>query len=448
MICVVPLVNGGFHFNLISDELIPTGWQWNGDSILLILGCFTVAQWSAVGWESAATYGAEYKEPSRDVPKALMACGLMCLFMYFIISFCMYGTLGIDGITEAGAATLIPVAEIDFGKTAGAIAVFLLIAGMVMIIQTAFLGTARTIQIMAREGNFPFMFSKTNSYGVPINAMLFEAFIGFVIILAGITASQILAVSALGFAIALGMCMLAFIKSRRDPRFKDAERIYKAPRWAMPGAIFMAIFEFFFMIPGLLYYVYVYMGFGYCIVGVAATMLYVPAWIFIQWWNSQKHPDITPGVNFEKESNPQPKLMGAFAIVGAILVFSATFPSWIELEPVVRGFSLFTIGWNDDFFKYIPVIELVLSFAVLILQTLNFLKPEGSKGMCLAALVLSVIALALGAYFLTWGLFPAFNVGIGAYVGITGAILAVIFSVLQTAGMYGHNVRLGRLSEE
>jgi amino acid transporter len=297
IIVMFPLVNGGFELSNITGEMTPLGWQWNGNTILMILGCFTVAQWSAVGWESAATYGAEYKDPSKDVPKALLACGLLCLFMYFVISFCMYGALGIEGITEAGAATLIPIAISDFGKVGGVIAVFLLIAGMVMIIQTAFLGTARTIQIMANDGNFPLCFAKTNSYGVPMNAMYFEAGIGFFIILAGITASQILAVSALGFAIALGMCMLAFIKSRRDPRFKNVERVYRVGGVWYAGAWFMMIFEFFFMIPGLLYYVYDSMGIVYVFVGIAATLMYVPFWLGLQYWNKSRHPDIVCGIN-------------------------------------------------------------------------------------------------------------------------------------------------------
>ena len=300
VIVMIPLFNGDFSLGTITGEMTPTGWEWNGNTLLMILGCFTVAQWSAVGWESAATYGAEYKDPSKDVPKALLACGLLCLFMYFIISFCMYGTLGYDGIIgapSAGAATLIPIAEGDFGSIGGAIAVILLIAGMVMIVQTAFLGTARTIQIMAKDGNFPLCFSKTNKYGVPMNAMYFEAGIGFFIILAGITASQILAVSALGFAIALGMCMLAFIKSRRDPRFKDVERVYRVGKVWYAGAWFMAIFEFFFMIPGLLYYVYDLMGMVYVIVGIGATLLYVPFWIGLQYWNKSHYPDMVCGIN-------------------------------------------------------------------------------------------------------------------------------------------------------
>ncbi|WP_400257078.1 APC family permease [Methanomethylophilus alvi] len=449
IIVMVPLFTGDFHMNNITDEVVPAGWKWDGNAILMILGCFTVAQWSAVGWESAATYGAEYKEPSKDVPKALMSCGLLCLFMYFVIAFCMYGALGISGINAAGAATLIPIAESDFGNIGGAVAVVLLIAGMVMIIQTAFLGTARTIQIMAKDGNFPYMFSKTNIYGVPMYAMFFEAAIGFIIILAGITASQILAVSALGFAIALGMCMLAFIKSRRDPRFKDVERVYRAPKWALPGAYFMCIFEFFFMIPGLLYYVYDSMGFGYVIIGICATLLYVPCWIVIQWWNTQKHPNMNTGVMFEKEENPQPKLMGIFAIVGAILLFTSFLASWVQVDllwtHLFSGYQLLTDNY-DDFQAFIPTVALVFGLAVMVLEILNFLKPRGSsKAFTAAALVLSVAALALCAVFCMWDIFGgAVKVADGVYIGMAGAAISTVFTAVQVMGVSGHPISVGR----
>ena len=449
IIVMVPLFTGDFHMNNITDEVVPVGWKWDGNAILMILGCFTVAQWSAVGWESAATYGAEYKEPSKDVPKALMSCGLRCLFMYFVIAFCMYGALGISGINAAGAATLIPIAESDFGNIGGAVAVVLLIAGMVMIIQTAFLGTARTIQIMAKDGNFPYMFSKTNIYGVPMYAMFFEAAIGFIIILAGITASQILAVSALGFAIALGMCMLAFIKSRRDPRFKDVERVYRAPKWALPGAYFMCIFEFFFMIPGLLYYVYDSMGFGYVIIGICATLLYVPCWIVIQWWNTQKHPNMNTGVMFEKEEHPQPKLMGIFAIVGAILLFTSFLASWVQVDllwtHLFSGYQLLT-GNYDDFQAFIPTVTLVFGLAVMVLEILNFLQPRGSsKAFTAAALVLSVAAMVLCAVFCMWDIFGgAVKVADGVYIGMAGAAISTVFAAVEVMGVSGRPVSVGR----
>ena len=458
IICIVPLFNGSFDLSYIIDELLPmehvfadgtvsTAWKWDGNSILMILGCFTVAQWSAVGWESAATYGAEYKEPSKDVPKALISCGLICLFMYFIISFCMYGALGIDRILSAGAATLIPISETNFGKIGGAIAVFLLIAGMVMIIQTAFLATARTIQVMASEGNFPYTFSKTNKYGVPVYAMFFEAFIGFVIILAGITASQILAVSALGFAIALGMCMLAFIKSRHDPRFKDVERVYRAPRWAMPGAYFMAIFEFFFMIPGLLYYVYVGMGFGYCIIGLLATFLYVPCWILIQWWNTQAHPEITSGVIFQKEKNPLPKLLGTLAIVGSALLISGFFAKWMG---PASGFNLLSADWANGIQAFIPLMMLVLGIGIMIVETMNFVKPCGSsKPLSIVGLAMSLITLALGILFLFWDpMNGLMSVGSGAFIGLFGAVICTLFTIAQIMGINGNLSILGNTTTE
>lgn len=437
VIVTVPLLFGDFNFGYITNEAVPSGWAWDGNAILLILGTFTVAQWSAVGWESAATYGAEYKEPSKDVPKALISCGLICLFMYFVISFCMYGTLGQEQIAEAGAATLIPIAKGSFGEIGGIVAIFLLIVGMVMIIQTAFLGTARTIQIMAKDGNMPMLFSKTNIYGVPMFAMLFEAFIGFVIILAGITASQILAVSALGFAIALGMCMIAFIKSRHDPRFKDVERVYTAPKWALGGAYFMCIFEFFFMIPGLLYYVYDSMGFGYVLIGISATLLYVPCWIIIQWWNTQKHPEMKPGVEFDKETNPTPKLMGAFVIASAVLLFTSFLASWVNAgfgaQGLFSGYQLLTDSPFSGFQNYIPALALVLGLAVIVTETFNFLtKGRSSKGLTVASFIITLLTMIMIVVFCFWNIFSgSVSISDGAYIALASSVICFIFAAVQ-----------------
>ena len=436
IIVLMTLFNGTFHFETIVNEFTPAGWQWDGNGILIVLGCFTVAQWSAVAWESAATYGAEYKEPGRDVPKALISCGLLCLFMYFVISFFMYGTLGIEGILNApagGTATLIPVAKGDFGDIGGAVAVILLIAGMVMIIQTAFLGAARTIQIMAKDGNLPMIFSKTNSYGVPMNAMYFEMFIGFLLILLGVTSSQILAISALAFNICFGLCMFAFVRARKDPRFKDVERKYKAPKWAYYGATFMIFFEFFCMTPGILYYVYYYMDIGYVILGLGVNLLYIPCWFILQWWNTQSHPEVKAGVKFAKEENPMPKLIGIFGIVCAVVAFMTVLGEWGQ--PLLFGQTAieFLDLPTDDFQKYIPVIVFALTLIVAFLEAVNFLVKKASNVLVGISTVLAAVSVALILMFMSWDVLV--STGIACSVALGATIVLLVLCICQLIGI-------------
>ena len=299
VIVCAPFVMGDFHMDIIIDKFTPTGWVWDGNAFLLILSLLTIAQWSAVGWETAATYGAEYKEPAKDVPKALIMCGIACLVLYFLISFAVYGTLGPEGIEAAGATSLAVIAENSFGSTVGLIATLLLMVGMIVIVQTSMQGCSRTIQVMASNGHMPLWLSKTNKYGVPVNALLFQAGAGFIVILSGLTASETLAISCPGYVITHGLCQLAFIKSRKDPRFKDVERIYKCPKGFVGISTGIVILEFFLFLPSLFWYLYTYSGIVYCIIAAVSILIYVPIWYGIQKWNHDKHPDIPNGVNWE-----------------------------------------------------------------------------------------------------------------------------------------------------
>ena len=299
VIVCAPFFMGDFHMDTIVDNFTKPDWAWNADAFLLILALLTIAQWSAVGWETAATYGAEYKEPAKDVPKALIMCGIACLVLYFLISFAVFGTLGPLGIEAAGATSLAVIAENCFGETIGLVATLLLMVGMIVIVQTSMQGCSRTIQVMATNGHMPLWLSKTNKYGVPVNALLFQAAAGFLVILSGLTASETLAISCPGYVITHGLCQLSFIKSRKDPRFKDVERIYKCPKGFVGISMGVVIVEFFLFLPALFWYLYTYSGIVYCIIAAASILIYIPIWYGIQKWNHDKHPEIPNGVNWE-----------------------------------------------------------------------------------------------------------------------------------------------------
>lgn len=296
VISLAPLMTGDFHLDLITGEFTPDGWKWDGNGILMVLGCLNIAQWSAVGWETAAAYGPNYKDPARDVPKALMSCGLLCLVLYFLIAFCVYGALGIEGITANGSNSLVAVAENSWGKTAGTVACILLIVGMVMIVQTAFLGASQTIKSMADDGNFPALLRRTNGCGVPIAAMYAEVFISLVLIVSGVTASQILGVCGFSYALCHLMCQLSFLKSRRDPRFKDVPRVYTCPRFFVYGTYGTIVFELLLM-AGIVYYLNEVYGWVYAVLGPVFILLFIPVWYGIQVYNARHHPEIPCGIN-------------------------------------------------------------------------------------------------------------------------------------------------------
>lgn len=302
-ICVILVgayATGMFDFANITDDLTRRAgdgmgaWSWTSpEDIVLLLGCFGLAQWSACAWETAAIYGPEYKDPGRDVPKALFGCGLICLALFFFISTSVYGSLGQDGMTEAGAASLAPIAEHVFGDAGRYVGLGLLIVAMVLIIQTGFLGSSRTLFSMAGEGNLPEWFGRKNAHGMPMNAMVFVSVFNMVLIAvigyggcvagSGETSMTILSASAMGYAIANGIALAAFVKSRTSPEFRGLKRQFRAPgAWTYVIAA-MSFVQFFVWLPCLVYWSYFLSG------GLTATLLgavilaaFVPLWCSVQ----------------------------------------------------------------------------------------------------------------------------------------------------------------------
>ncbi|MCL1978979.1 MAG: APC family permease, partial [Methanomassiliicoccaceae archaeon] len=276
IIAIVPMVvilvaaffmggDGGgamFDFSLITDEFLPPDWGWGATDIMLLFGVFALAQWSGCAWETAALYGPEYKNPNSDVPKALFACGVICLILYFFVATTVFGTLGMDGIDDAGYHSIGPIATAVFGDIGGPIALTLLVAAMVLIIQTGFLGSSRTLYYMSHEGNMPKFLGKQNKRGMPVNAMLtVSAFNMILVVTATVEIGDfvggpmmILAASAVAYCLAHVVALSAYFKSKTDARFKDLERPFSAPRGWKYVALGMVCYEAFVLIPCLLYW--------------------------------------------------------------------------------------------------------------------------------------------------------------------------------------------------
>ena len=295
IICLAPFVTGDFHMENITGSFFPTDWTWDIAAVLIFLGIMATAQWSACAWETAAIYGPEYKNPKSDLPKALFGCGIICLITFVFVQFSVTGTLGIDGIMANTVSPLLPMAQMTLGNIGSMVIVIVLIAAMVLIIQTGYNGSARSMYSMAAEGNLPSFLGKLTKNGVPLNSMLviavFNLFLIAVFTIIGQGAAgpaAILSASATGYVIANGISLAAYWKASTDPKFKDLPRPFKAPKGWKFVAIIFAVLNIPFYLIGILYMNSLDYGIGPVLLGFVVLACFIPLWLWAQKESKKK----------------------------------------------------------------------------------------------------------------------------------------------------------------
>lgn len=125
--------------------------------------------------------------PTRDVPRALMAAGGLCLFTYPFVQAACVGTLGPDIVLEENIVNpLTPLAVGTLGKIGGPIAIITMLSAMVLMSNTALLGSSRAMYSFARNYHLPIQLAKLNKHGIPFRAAIVTAIFDYHLILVGV----------------------------------------------------------------------------------------------------------------------------------------------------------------------------------------------------------------------------------------------------------------------
>ncbi len=280
------LISGDFQFSNIENGWLPPSWSWSPIDMVMLFGCLGLAQWSATAWEGCVIFGSEYKKPKSDIPKALLAGGMICLFFYFFISTTVFGTLGTELVEEAGTATLVPIAVMLFGNAGAPIAVLFLVAAMLLIVQTGFLGGARSMHALALSGQMPTVFKRVNKHGIPVYALIMAFIVNILLIFVGNPVS-IISASGMTYCIGIGVALIAFFVSKTSPEFKDIKRIWSAPRGWRWIALAMAMYELLILLPCLFYWNMVTYGTISIILSLAVILIYVPIWLVMRYYEGR-----------------------------------------------------------------------------------------------------------------------------------------------------------------
>ena len=97
----------------------------------------------------------------------------------------------------------------------------------------------------------------------------------------------VLSASAMGYAIANFVALAAFVKSRRDAKFKDLPRPFRAPGFYTYVGAFMCCMQLV-LLTCLVYWSYVASGDSVvpAILGVVILLFFIPVWIWVQKKNA------------------------------------------------------------------------------------------------------------------------------------------------------------------
>ena len=93
LVTVIPILQGSVVTSNFSP-FVPINGSWNHEGWTLFLGAMFIAAWSTYGFETAVCYMSEFKNPGKDMSKAIIWSGVFCMFVFILVPFVFQGVLG------------------------------------------------------------------------------------------------------------------------------------------------------------------------------------------------------------------------------------------------------------------------------------------------------------------------------------------------------------------
>lgn len=200
----------------------------------LALSLVALAFWGLVGLEFVCPMIADARNPSRNLPRAMMIGLALIVAVYSV--FCLAGMAILPAEKLTGATPHIDLALGIFGPTAKVAFSILAILGSATLLNTVLASVSRMIQGMAQSGQLPSLLARENARGAPSWALAaLAAAIALVRAPLGMDASSILALT-----VAAAACWLvAYIIVHLDLivlrlRIPQHTRPFRSPLFPLP----------------------------------------------------------------------------------------------------------------------------------------------------------------------------------------------------------------------
>lgn len=205
----------------------PHGWLAVGSAAGLLV-------WSFAGWEAMTYLAGEFRQPSRDMPRAAAAAVIVIGILYFAVAAATVLVLGMGAAATAAPLALLLAAGIGGPvKMLAAVAALLLTAGTM---NAYFAGAAKLGAALGRDGALPEWFAHgSEAGGIPRRSLLSLA--GLALIMMTATAVAHLRVEAL-VLMTTGAFVIVYMLGTAA-----ALRLLEAGSWARRAALLALIFD-------------------------------------------------------------------------------------------------------------------------------------------------------------------------------------------------------------
>ena len=187
IVTVIPLITGDVVTKNFSP-FVPINGHWDVTGWTLFLGAMFIAGWSTYGFETTVCYMSEFKNPGRDMVRAILWSGGFCILAYFLVPFVFQGVLGTKAMLAPGINSGAGVGDALAGMLHGGafvtkLFVVLLFFTFILAIMTAMSGSSRTLFQGGQDGWLPKYLSHLNKHKVPTYAMWTNLIVNLVLLL-------------------------------------------------------------------------------------------------------------------------------------------------------------------------------------------------------------------------------------------------------------------------
>jgi amino acid transporter len=238
---IVPYLTGDWHSGNLVYAHVAGHSNFSVAMVWLFIMC-----WSAYGIEVCASFAPEYHDTKRDTTLALRAAASFSLLVYVLLPL---GLGGVTGTTGDSGAFYVTAFKQIVGSGLGGVALVLLIASLILSMNSATADGGRALYGIARDHMTIKQLYHLNRFHVPARAMTVDMVVNVGLILFIANNLAILYLSNIGYVFCHVLALSAFLLLRKD-RPNWPRLIKVGPVWVGVAAVLLVV-NFAFLVFGL-----------------------------------------------------------------------------------------------------------------------------------------------------------------------------------------------------